>query len=162
MTTTSTPPRVGELWPEQGGTYAGIMRGDDGTLYHLIVSGEEGDFSDLAWGGYGKRQTGASSTWDGKANTQALNAAAPEHPAADKVATTEVDGRGDWYLPAQRELALCWATVPHLFQKDWYWSSTQYSAVGAWIQGVDDGYQYLLGGKGNEYRARAVRRLVIE
>lgn len=31
-------PRIGELWPDQGGIYAGIMRGRDGEPdYHLIV-----------------------------------------------------------------------------------------------------------------------------
>jgi len=34
----TTPPRIGAVWPGQGGTYAGIMRGRDGGQdYYLIV-----------------------------------------------------------------------------------------------------------------------------
>jgi len=161
LTTTHTPPRVGELWPEQGGTYAGIMRGDDGTQYHLIVSGDAGDLNGLPWGAYGEREDAAASKWDGQANTAALVASEHDHPAAEQVAALTLEGLTDWYLPAQREQALCSASVPHIFRKDWYWSSTQGSANLAWFQDFAGGYQFIVG-KVNDDRARAVRRLVIE
>ncbi|WP_454674861.1 Lcl domain-containing protein [Achromobacter pestifer] len=160
MTIILTPPRVGQPWPEQGGDYAGIMRGDDGTLYHVIVSGKDGDISDLAYGAYGEREDGTASKWDGQANTAALIGSEHAHPAAAQIGALTLEGHSDWYLPAQRELSLCWATVPHLFRKDWYWSSTQYSASDAWIQTFDDGYQDVCD-RDSSYRARAVRRLPI-
>jgi hypothetical protein len=46
-------PKPGELWPAQGGTYAGLRRGRDGTLYHLIVAtGPDGE-TKCEWGPYG-------------------------------------------------------------------------------------------------------------
>lgn len=45
-------------------------------------------------------------------------------------------------------------------EEAWYWSSTQYSAHGAFIQDFEDGYQ-LYYGKGSECRVRAVRRFLI-
>ena len=46
------------------------------------------------------------------------------------------------------------------FEDASYWSSTQYSAHGAWTQSFDDGSQSSLG-KGYALRARAVRRFKI-
>ena len=100
-----TPPRVGEFWPEQGGVYAGVMRGADGAPdYHLIVGSEE--VQSIGWGGYGTKVDGADSEPDGLANTQALCAAATEHPAAQWAAGLTERGMSDWYLPSRRELRL--------------------------------------------------------
>jgi hypothetical protein len=62
-------------------------------------------------------------------------------------------------LPTRREQALCFANVPELFKKAWYWSCEQYAgaAAYAWSQGFDYGYQDY-GRKYRELRARAVRR----
>lgn len=46
------------------------------------------------------------------------------------------------------------------FEDSWYWSSTQCSPSYAWDQDFDGGYQDL-GHKGNELRARAVRRFKV-
>jgi hypothetical protein len=65
-------------------------------------------------------------------------------------------------LPTRRELALCYANVPEIFDKAWYWSSTQ-SAGGeasAWYRGFNYGDQND-NHKDGELRARAVRRLTI-
>jgi hypothetical protein len=71
-----------------------------------------------------------------------------------------IDGRNDFYLPSRRELALCFANVPELFETAWHWSSTQFSADGACIQDFGDGDQSY-SRKVYEYRVRAVRRLLI-
>ncbi|WP_377153309.1 DUF1566 domain-containing protein [Roseateles sp. UC29_93] len=60
-------------------------------------------------------------------------------------------------LPNRVESALLYANAKDRFERDWYWTREQYSALYAWYQSFDDGYQYN-GGKGYEYRARAVRR----
>ena len=37
----ATPPAIGEVWPGQGGIYAGVARGRDGEPdYHLILCAE--------------------------------------------------------------------------------------------------------------------------
>ena len=75
-------PLPGQYWREQGGTYAGIMRGDDGTLYHLIIGPDSMDIEDQEWGGYGQTEEGAQSCWDGLANTIELVESEHDHPAA--------------------------------------------------------------------------------
>jgi len=155
------PPAIGQFWPEQGGIYAGLMRGENGGPdYHLIVAADlAGSIEDIVWGSASQEESGATSSLDGLANTRALLDSPHDHPAAQWAAGLQIDGYHDFYLPARRELRLCWINVPELFEDAWYWSSTQYSPSSAWIQGFDDGDQYY-GHKGIEYRARAVRRVL--
>lgn len=152
-------PRIGEYWPSQGGVYAGLMRGENGQPdYHLIVArGAEGFIKEIAWGSQGQDEPGAKSEWDGWGNTRALVESEHDHPAAEWAVGLEADGHSDWYLPARREAALCYAAVPELLDKDWHWTSTQCSPHNAWLQNFVDGGQngYHEGG---ELRARAVRR----
>ena len=154
-------PLPGQLWLAQGGTYAGIVRGDDGTLFHLIVGPESMDFDEQPWGGRGKDEEGATSIWDGLANTRALVESKIDHPAAQAIVQINAGNSMGWYLPAQVELSLCRATVRHLFQPAWYWSSTQCSSIYAWSQHFEHGYQFI-NLKDYTGRARAVRRLVIQ
>lgn len=151
-------PQLGEYWEGQGGIYAGVMPAESGRrAYHLIVSVESGD--ELEWGPYGKHIEGADSRIDGAANTKAIVAADGDHPAARWASEYSADGHADFYLPAQREQNLCFATIPDKFETDdWYWSSTQYSTTFAWTQYFDDGNQ-LYAYKDYTGRARAVRRL---
>ena len=156
------PPPIGETWASQGGVYAGLMRGENGQPdYHLIVPrAEQAQIETIKWGSPGEEETGATSEWDGLANTRALIQRGNDHPAAQWVANLDLHGHRDWYLPARRELALCYATVPELFEKSgYYWSSSQSSADGAWTQAFDDGYQYG-GHKDDALRGRAVRRFI--
>lgn len=154
------PPAIGQPWPGQGGVYAGLMRGSEGTPdYHLIVSTDPaGNLANLRWGGYEKDSKATSDT-DGLANTRAMQEDGQEHPVLDVLKNLRADGHQDFYLPARRELSLCFANVKELFETDdWFWSSTQDSAGGAWYQGFGDGSQGW-GSKDFRGRARAVRRL---
>ncbi|MGG1948991.1 hypothetical protein AB1286_29995 [Trinickia sp. NRRL B-1857] len=149
-------PEVGAYWDGQGGIYAGIMPARDGKRpYHLIAAIEDG--VDLQWGAGGNE---AKSLHDGLENTRALVEREHDHPAAEWASKYTKDGCSDFYLPAQRELNLCYATCAEQFEKDWYWSSTQYSALNAWYQHFDDGTQDYAD-KDLTGRARAVRRLFI-
>lgn len=154
-------PAIGQPWPEQGGIYAGLMRGAAGKPdYHLVVpAGPKGFIAKVAWGGYEKDEAAAGSEHDGYANTRALVNSKHSHPAAEWAAELEIGGHSDFYLPSRRELALCYANVPELFEKAWHWSSTQFSPYSAWIQTFDGGGQNS-GHKSLEYRARAVRRVL--
>ena len=167
---TTSAPAIGTYWPEQGGTYAGTIRGQNGQPdYHLIVaSGQQENVEALAaldkpleFGGYGKDIAGARSFADGAANTRALLDSGHEHPAAKAVSALTINGHSDYYLPAAGELRLLHTNVPELFKKDgWYWSSTQYSPGYAWAQVFEDGLSYI-DRKYDEFRAVAVRRLAI-
>lgn len=149
-------PRLGEYWEGQGGIYAGVMPIETGGFAHRIVSVDEAE--DLQYGGYGDEIADAENKIDGAANTRALIADSNEHPAAKWCANYSKDGHSDFYLPAQRELSLAWATIAHAFGSGWYWSSTQYSAGDAWGQGFGDGDADGLG-KGGDARVRPFRRL---
>ena len=135
--------------------------------YHLIVPTvdphavvEQAEIEEIKWGSTGKEETAATSERDGLANTRALIASDNDHPAARWASNLELYGHRDWYLPARRELALCYATVPERFQKSgYYWSSSQYSANGAWARCFAYGYQ-LVDRKVHALRARAVRRFI--
>jgi len=163
LAVTLDAPLPGQFWREQGGTCAGIMRGDDSTLYHLIVGSDSMDIEGKQWGSYGQTEEGAQSCWDGLANTRALVESKHDHPAAQAIHQLNVgDPHGDWYLPAQAELSLCRAAVRHLFKTDdWYWSSTQFSASNAWYQSFSYGSQDIYD-KDHTGRVRAVRRLIIQ
>lgn len=61
-------------------------------------------------------------------------------------------------LPSRQEQALLYANLKDQFKPEWYWSGEQHDASFAWFQLFNGGGQDL-GRKGNELRARAVRRL---
>jgi hypothetical protein len=157
---TITPFVLGQLVPEQGGYYAGIVRGEgDAPAHHLFVAPEDASADELQWGKCGKSIEGAGHVNDGLANTKALIAAG-EHPAAEACHAYRGNGFDDWYLPSQAELSICFANAREHFDKVWYWSSTQSSAYSAWMQTFGDGTQGT-GPKGYDFRVRAVRRLSV-
>lgn len=172
LSSEQAPPRIGSLWEEQGGIYAGVMRGHDGKPdYHLILP-PAAEIAEIAYGGRGQDEPGAACDWDGLRNTAALATSKHSHPAAAWArqqvtpCTRRLDHQQtarytDLYLPSRRELRLAWTNVPELFTEGWYWSSTQCSPHGAWIQLFSNGLQSNVG-KGYSYRARAVRRLIIQ
>lgn len=125
----SSLPVLGAMWPEQGGFFAGIARDENGGAdYALIVSPSEGDFANLNWA-----------------------------DALAKAAAFTIEGHSDYTAPTQRQIHLCYANVPELFQKEWYWSSTQLSGRNAWCQSFNNGNQDSLF-KSINGRVRAVRR----
>ena len=65
-------------------------------------------------------------------------------------------------LPTRMEQAMLWAHHRKLFQERAYWSNEQFAGGSdyAWFQGFDYGYQ-LYWRKGDEFMARAVRRVTI-
>lgn len=151
-------PTVGEYWPGQGGHNGGFVPARDGVAAHYLVFAAK-DVGDHAWGRRGE-ESGATSKWDGKANTQALLAEGG-HPAATACSEYQADGHSDFYLPAAAELYQGWLNVPDLFAKDtYYWSSTQRSAYSAFLMTFLDGGQSH-DAKSSELRVRPVRRVFI-
>jgi hypothetical protein len=154
-------PRLGTLWPEQGGIFLGVMpaTADDQPEYGLILCVDPaGDFKKVPWGDYGKDVKGCGSDNDGLANTLAM--VEPGNDLAKRITALEAGGFSDWYLPARNELRLAFIAARKSFEPAWYWSSTQYSATSAWGQDFGDGYQYDFD-KFSQARARAVRRFLI-
>lgn len=153
-------PNIGEAWPGQGGVYAGYVQPHkDRGGYHLIVPTDTAADFEAACGGYGEKEPGATDDLDGLANTRDLVESAHAHPAAERCAALTIDGHNDFYLPARFELMLCQIYVVELFQRGWYCTSTQYSALTAWYQRFADGGQ-TINGKDSEARVRPVRRFI--
>lgn len=154
-------PALGQMWEEQGGVRAAVMRGHGMPDYHLIIPVEAAaTIIDTHWGEYGKRIKGADSDTDGFANTRAM--AEADNELAKRILGLEIAGHADLYLPARHELRACYLNVPELFDADcWWWTSTQSSAYYAWGQYFDNGNQHTCG-ESIQGRARAVRRFSIQ
>ncbi|WP_396180007.1 hypothetical protein [Flavobacterium sp.] len=154
---TGTPPRLGQIWPGQGGIYLGqIQSGDaDGDWHIILATDPAGDLQDQAWGTYGKDVPGATSYSDGLANTRAMAEAGSA--LAKAMLALNIEGHADWYLMSADEARLAFIAAREHMPKEWHWTSTQYSAFHAWYQHFGDGYQFILV-KDFQGRARAVRR----
>lgn len=147
---------IGTHYPAHGGTLGAILCTPDGAVYGLIVADAAHEIVAGAWGEYGLDVPGAKGI-DGAANTRAM--AAAHSPIATAVQALAIDGHTDWYIPSRIESAALFEGVRDLFDHDdWYWTSSQYSRHGAFIQGFEYGSAYG-GGKDNEYRVRPVRKI---
>lgn len=160
-------PCIGAMWPEQGGIYAGIMRGEFGHDYHLIIAPVDAELIDLEWGDDLKMIDGAISDRDGLKNSLAIRDYArsveKRFPAACLALNNATNGFTDWYLPARHEARLAYLNAPETFNTDaWYWTSTQSAsnASPAWFQYFGHGNQNNFD-KGSKGRVRAVRRVPI-
>ncbi len=162
-TTTGSIPPLGQPWPGQGGINGGLKRGVNGQpdYYQIVAVGAGGATDNIKWanGDAASLLTEATSLDDGLANTKLLAESALDFPAAKWARGLVIDGHSDYYLPSQRELSLCLANVPEVFDKGSHWSSTQCSRNYAWYQVFDDGIQFS-NLNSAELRARAVRRFI--
>jgi hypothetical protein len=159
------PPYLTGYVAGQGGHLVAIMRGHavngvEQPAYALIASdAAAGEFKSV-WGERGKTIEGAGSRHDGKANTEAMAAAGCA--AAIKVKGLTIEGHSDWHIPSLGELNAAAANAPELFSKQgYYWTSTQGSSYGAFVQDFEHGnsdWNY----KDDEHRVRAFRRIPLE
>ena len=112
INTVLAAPRIGAMWPEQGGIYAGILRGENHEPdYHLIHAEQEHEIVKANW------------------------------KAAVESAKTALNGFADWSLPNRREARLLAINSPDNFDKDdWHWTSRQDAdnPVYAWLQDFED------------------------
>jgi hypothetical protein len=132
MAASDKPPKIGEVWPGQGGIYAGVTRGEDGAPdCHLVLSIEKPQ-RELAW-----------------------------QEAVDWATEVRSDGHEDFHAPTRFESALLYANLrDHLDTNKWHWTSTQSSDFNAWGQDFNDGGQYGTS-KEFEAAVRAVRRFSV-
>lgn len=129
---TNVIPKIGSAFG--GGIFAGIVAGKDNQPdYYLIHATVDFEIDDTNWQG------------------------------ATEAAKALINGFNDWSLPDRFEARLLAINTPDSFDKDCcYWTSTQYADYDsyAWLQDFYHGDQGCLL-KSYEYRARAVRRLLI-
>ena len=82
-----------------------------------------------------------------------------------------INGYTDWYLPNKEELNVLYHNKEELnvlyhnikseFVENFYWSSTEYSSINAWVQVFFNGYQIYYSKSDASYYCRAVRRVII-
>ena len=165
MTTRSLPlPAFGSLI--QGGYFHGVFQIGQDLWGEVTAPKALGQLSGHAWlDGY-KSVPGASSDFDGLANTQAMLEAGS--PLAKAVRSLQINGMGDWYIAARGGVLMQCSnlkpllTAEEAFDPAIYWSSTQFSRDFAYSQyfsygGMDSYFKDWPGGL-----ARAVRRFRIE
>lgn len=146
-------PAIGQVWPGQGGIYAGDFLGGDGSIYGLIVAPEQ-DIGRARWAPNGERDL---SDWDGLANTRRLHY---DCPAAKLASEHQCGEHTDFYLPARRELLLAAANLHDTFGKEsWYWTSTPRGENYAWAVDFENG-DTDYGRRLNEFRVRPFRRFI--
>lgn len=150
-----TIPAIGDVWPGQGGIYAGFMpaRGS-AEGYHMILGDDIGEHE---WSPYGD-ESPATSLTDGRANTQALVESGAAYPAAIAAHEHQADGHADFYLPAPAELYEIWLNLNGKI-RGWAWSSAQRSAYSAFNVHFEGGFQDSLG-KSFELVVRPLRRFI--
>src|SRR5690606_36534493 len=90
--------------PFGGGYYVGKIQQDDG-VYALIVAPKEAEET-LEWRTTGATSPGTGNSYDGLANTLAIDDA--DHPAAQHCLSYNGGGYNDWYMPARLELEICY------------------------------------------------------
>ena len=100
----------------EGGYFAGIIN-INGQKFGIAVSPKEGELIDQIWGDPGTVIEGASSPFDGQANTQAMAAAGSE--MAKAIQALNINGHTDWYLPARDELELVYRTLKPTTEENW-------------------------------------------
>lgn len=157
---TLTPPAMGEYWPGQGGRFICTMP----ALFamparHLIVG--DGEAEDLTFGP-STDVPGAKSHICGAVNTAALLASDKAHPAAKWASEYTADGHADFFLPAKLDMVMAHLCAPQLFKTSgWYWTSTQDSRNGAFVQDFEYGYSGWTS-KDGKHRVRAFRVIPLE
>lgn len=150
-----TPPTHGEYWTGQGGHYICTLPALLGLpARHLIVG--TGEANKLGFGP-DTEVKGADSHIDGPANTAALLASGEDHPAAVWARAYTADGHADFFLPARLDLVMAHICTKSIFNTEgYYWTSTQFSRISAFVQGFEHGYSGWHG-KGYGRRVRAFR-----
>jgi uncharacterized protein (TIGR02145 family) len=148
-----------------GDTYGGgIVFYIDGTGQHGLISAPSNQ-GRIVWGCYGSNLMGNFSTalGSGLSNTNfILNGCLARPIAASVCADLVLNGFDDWFLPSRDELSLMYNNlsqqgIGNFSTGDWYWSSSQIDANGAWPVNFHTGSIGEDPSKSNGLIVRAVR-----
>jgi len=134
-----------------GGVIAYILQpGDPGYVAgetHGLIAAPSDQSTGIQWGCYGTLVAGTSTALGtGAANTALVSAACGSGTAARLCADLVLNGYSDWYLPSRDELQKLYVNRSSIggFTTGYYWSSSEFTAYGAWgvyfNVGYADGY----------------------
>ena len=124
-------PAIGQPWPGQGGTFAGIQRGKDGQPDQFLIR--------------------ATVVRDSRGTWKELKAWA---------AGLTIDGHSDFSMADRTAGAIVYGNLRDDMKPGWYWLDDEYSAGSAWCQYFTSGYQGTYD-EDDEFLPLAVRRFPI-
>jgi len=145
----------------QGGFYMGTICAA-GSCYYLVMAPNASGCACCIWKTTRTDSGVGAELCDGYGNTYDHLANAT-HPAGNWTATRSIGGFSDWYLPARDELDQLYTNCGSSpagegFVSDFYWSSTETTALNACIEDLQNG-DILFGNKCSIYPVRAIRRV---
>jgi uncharacterized protein (TIGR02145 family) len=173
---------VGEQYG--GGVVFHVYRDASGTERGLVVAlNNQSDFPGVPWSNVIDQQAGATSTWDGLANSNAIVAQAGHDSSAAKLCRDySAGGFTDWYLPTKNELTLLWGNLfnvekslssingaDQIFPLEGFgiyetlWSSSEPNGSFAWLFSVKgpEGETFN-GNKAELHKVRAIRAYAVQ
>jgi len=170
QTGTSFKYEIGQYVPSEGGViYHRFLTGT--TQNYLVVDTQ--DVGQDFWSNITDMVSGATSLWDGQSNTNTITTQpSASSGAAFLCASSNRNGKTDWYLPAIQELNKLWSNMLEVSQGieaaegsqlvfDNYWSSSEYGFSTAWYFSFYNGYAYGNSSKDSALYVRAVRKFSI-
>jgi len=138
----------------------GIIFYTDGTGQHGLISSTSDQGTAVVWGCYNTSIPGTSTAiGTGQANTTAIVAGCATTGIAAQICDALVlNGYSDWFLPSKDELNQMYLqkAVIGSFASNYYRSSSENSAILAWVQSLYNGTQNTLS-KNSIFCVRAVR-----
>lgn len=151
----------------QGGIIAYVLQsgdpGYDANVTHGIIAAPSDQSTGAAWGCQGTVISGADGIVIGTGNQNTLDIVAgcsTASIAAQLCSDLVLGGYSDWYLPSKDELNKLYLNKTAIggFVSDYYWSSSEVSANGAWYQNFDSNNATQNSGlKGYPHYVRAIR-----
>ena len=135
------------------GPAGGLIFYDKGVFsegWRYLEAAPEGTDFTAKWGAYRQNVAGTGTTvGSGKRNTQLivdrLKQLGENDRAAQICTGLEINGFKDWFLPCKEELDFMYKNLKQKglggFGNVWYWSSSQNSNGGAWVQYFSRGRQ---------------------
>jgi hypothetical protein len=156
-----------------GGVVFHVYKDGSGTEHGLIVALTNQSDAQV-WSNVTNELAGATSTWGGLTNSNAIVAQAGHTTSAAKLCLDyEAGGFADWYLPSNAELSILWNNIYNVNKGlsvisgasqvfptsqccSYYWSSSEHFSDIAWGLGNDGNFNFDYG-KGAASQVRAVR-----
>lgn len=162
-----------------GGVVFHVYRDASGTERGLVVA-LNNQSEGAAWSNVTDQLAGASSSWDGLANSNAIVSQAGHTSSAAKLCLDYSAGAyDDWYLPSNAELNILWSNIYDVNKQlsvisgaslvfstsqccIYYWSSSEASSSTAWPL-LNFGYHTpFFGNKEVAYQVRAIRAYAVQ